>query len=536
MNGNKTNQLVKGALLLTITGVISKVLSAAYRIPLQNLTGDMGFYVYQQIYPILGIGLMLALYGFPSAISKLAADRQTHYQCLSLQSFYMPIFLILCLLSGSLFLFIYMNAPYIARWVGDDQLSETYRLGAFTFLFVPIIALLRGAFQGIFLMKPTAFSQLAEQLFRVTVIVAAAGLVTASGQQIYLIGKAAVFAAIIGLLAAGVVLGLFFWRLKPFQLEKQAYVLRDYVHTIIILGMVATLNHMVLLLLQFADTFTLFPSLLKGGYSKIVAMEAKGVFDRGQPLIQVGTVLGSSFALALMPSISKKKMAEQPDIFYPYIRGAMLFSIYLAAGATAGLMVIFPEVNQALFLDRQGNTTLRLLMSAILLSSLAITAASILQGLGHVKRVALIILLVFFIKWIGNQWLVPTFGIFGSSLATVLSLLVFSLVALVELHRKLPLLQLLRNIQWKALLIAILVMVSYLMIIKWLAYSWLTHSRAGWFVCVGFLSITGAAVYGYCLIRLQAFTEQQLQMLPSRLFLMLTRKNRSAADRNRKES
>ena len=48
------------AFVLTIASFIAKVLSALYRIPLQNLVGDEGFYVYQQVYPIYGIAMTLA--------------------------------------------------------------------------------------------------------------------------------------------------------------------------------------------------------------------------------------------------------------------------------------------------------------------------------------------------------------------------------------------------------------------------------------------------------------------------------------------
>ena len=49
------NSIVKGGLLLTISSFIAKLLSALYKVPFQNLTGDAGFYVYQQIYPIYGL-------------------------------------------------------------------------------------------------------------------------------------------------------------------------------------------------------------------------------------------------------------------------------------------------------------------------------------------------------------------------------------------------------------------------------------------------------------------------------------------------
>src|SRR5690625_6662426 len=116
---------------------------------------------------------------------------------------------------------------------------------------------------------------------------------------------------------------------------------------------------MVLLIIQFADVFTLVPGLIKHGLSNIEAMEAKGVFDRGQPLIQLGTVLGSSFALALIPTISKQRLVEDPAKFRGYIEGVFLFSFYLAAGAVIGLVMIVPETNTLLFQNTKGTMSLR---------------------------------------------------------------------------------------------------------------------------------------------------------------------------------
>ena len=107
MDGLESNKLIKGALLLTFAGLISKVLSAGYRIPLQNLTGDIGFYIYQQVYPILGMAMVLSLYGFPSAISKMVVDLSRSGNKLSLSFFYGPIFLILLTINVFLFLFLF---------------------------------------------------------------------------------------------------------------------------------------------------------------------------------------------------------------------------------------------------------------------------------------------------------------------------------------------------------------------------------------------------------------------------------------------
>lgn len=65
---------MKGAALLTIAALIVKVLSAFYRVPFQNLVGDEGFYIYQQVYPVISIFVVWTSSGFAVAISKMLAD------------------------------------------------------------------------------------------------------------------------------------------------------------------------------------------------------------------------------------------------------------------------------------------------------------------------------------------------------------------------------------------------------------------------------------------------------------------------------
>src|SRR5690625_3779007 len=192
---------------------------------------------------------------------------------------------------------------------------------------------------------------------------------------------------------------------------------------------------MVLLIIQFADVFTLVPGLLEYGLSNTEAMEAKGVFDRGQPLIQLGTVLGSSFALALIPALSKRRLEEDPAKFRGYIEGVFLFSFYLAAGAVIGLVMIVPETNTLLFQNTKGTTSLRILSFAIFLSSISITGASVLQGLGYFKRSAGMIVGAFLIKWMANQLILPIWCINGSDIAIVFSLFDLSLVIFNDILR-----------------------------------------------------------------------------------------------------
>lgn len=523
---NETNKLVKGALFLTIAGLISKILSAGYRIPLQNLTGDLGFYIYQQVYPLLGIATVLALYGFPSAISKLTADIQSQGKQISIKHFYGPLSFILLGINGVIFLFLRMNAESIAFWVGDKHLVTTYKLAAFIFLMLPFTSLLRGVFQGYQQMKPTAYSQIGEQLVRVSIIIMAAYIIAKNGESIYKIGQAAGVASIAGSFVALLILCIFFLKHRPAPAVEAIIPWRYYVRTVLLFGLVASLNHMILLIIQFADTFTLVPSLMEHGFAKLDAMAMKGIFDRGQPLIQVGTVFGSSFALALIPNLTKKNLNQHSVVLYQSAQSALIFSFYLAFGAMLGLVLIFPETNVLLFQNDEGTSSLRILALSILLSSLAITGTTILQGLGYLKRTAGFILFAFFIKWIGNQIFVPFLGITGSALATVISLFVLCAVVLFELKRKLPMFSFQKGIKWRAFLKASIGMVIYIGGLKLVLPDIATLSRFTLLLWVIFSAVSGALLYLFTLVRNQAFSKEELSMLPfANFFIRLSKED-----------
>jgi len=504
---------------------MSKILSAGYRVPLQNLTGDLGFYIYQQVYPLLGMMIILALYGFPSAISTLVAEQKDQHSRLSLLSFYIPVFVILLGISGGLAALIWMSAPWITSFISDGTLESAYRIVAMACLFIPAIAVLRGSFQGLYVMHPVAYSQIGEQLFRVFIIIYVAYAVSEGRFSTEAIGEAGAYAAIIGAVVAFVILFIYFIRIKPFTLRTYDIPWKKYLVTIVSLGIVASLNHMILLVLQLADVFTLVPSLLKGGFAPLTAMEQKGIFDRGQPLIQVGTVIGSSFALAFIPATSLIKVVEESSNTYRHIRHAFSFSFYLAAGATIGLFVIFPEVNTLLYKNTLGTDSLRILSIAILLSSLCITATSILQGLNDYKWSALFIVLAFIIKLFGNMLLVPFLGITGSAIATVISLLVLAIAVMKQLNVRLRAIKLFSSIKSRAVIGAASGMIVYLTIIR-LLIPFNVMNRLQLLIYVLFLASSGAAIYFILLLRLRAFSDEQLSTLPFGHQLMKWNKGR----------
>jgi stage V sporulation protein B len=70
----KAQSFLGGALILTVSGVVVKLLGAAYRIPFTRIVGSEGIGLYQMAYPIYTTLLALSTAGIPVALSFLIAE------------------------------------------------------------------------------------------------------------------------------------------------------------------------------------------------------------------------------------------------------------------------------------------------------------------------------------------------------------------------------------------------------------------------------------------------------------------------------
>jgi stage V sporulation protein B len=69
------NVILRGTLLLTIAGVISRIMGFFYRIFLANTIGAEGMGIYQLIFPVYSVCFSLCASGIETAISKLTAEK-----------------------------------------------------------------------------------------------------------------------------------------------------------------------------------------------------------------------------------------------------------------------------------------------------------------------------------------------------------------------------------------------------------------------------------------------------------------------------
>src|SRR5699024_10186635 len=157
--------------------------------------------------------------------------------------------------------------------------------------------------------------------------------------------------------------------------------------------------------------------------------------------------------LALIPTVVKKS-AWSDEGQVKSVREAILFSFYIATGATIGLIMLLRETNILLFTNDDGTRTIQVLILAMILTSVTITVVAILQTIGYIRQTAIWIIMTFFVKWGLNSWFVPHFGIMGSAIATVVSLGFLTIAVTILLYKKLPNLNLFQFFNWKDFMIS----------------------------------------------------------------------------------
>lgn len=454
---------MKGASILTISAIVVKILGAVYRVPYQNMVGDKGFYIYQQVYPFIGIFIVWTSYGFAVAVSKLLAGSKSRGEAKAMMR---VAFTYLLLLSLTFFVLLTLFAPFFARSMGNPELVSLLRAGAYIVLLMPALAVLKGSFQSEGKMIPVAVSGVGEQAFRVVIILIGTWVAMRAGASLYTAGEIAMWGAVVGETAGVIILALYFK--KTFKGPLGKINIWQVVKELTIVSLSVSASSLILLLFQLADSFTVYNLLLAQGFVADAAMEMKGVYDRGQPLAQMGILIASTLALAIVPLIAHhtKKQTGRGEL--PFIRLTYRTAFLFGWAAAVGLALVLPYVNEMLFETRDGSVALIIFAFQIFWVSLILPLTAMLQGAGKVKIPTLLLVGGLIVKVIANQLFVPLWNVTGASIAGNVGFAMITIGLLIYFKKVWPIrLAPIRFYSW--IIVATLVMIAIVM--PWMLFA-----------------------------------------------------------------
>ncbi|QST02668.1 polysaccharide biosynthesis protein (plasmid) [Pontibacillus sp. ALD_SL1] len=439
------NNLLKGTAILTASQYLSKLLGFLYIIPFIALIGTKGYILFEYAYKPYTIMLSMATLGVPLAISKFVSKYNELKEYKTAKRLF-KMAVVFALLSGGVScLALYSLAPSVAPLLIDEgsvtgntkgDIIYVIRMISFALILVPLMAVIRGYFQGHGAMIPTAVSQTLEQLVRVTFILAATFFIleTDGGELTKAVGMAT-FAATVGALAGLLVL---LWYLKawkkrldpypePHEMVHTARSKRELMGEMITTALPFVIIGLALPLYQLIETFTVNKPLMEAGYSQLEAETVNSLIALAQKLILIPVGLSTAFGLALLPAITKAHTAGEKGIVHHHMTKTFQVLLFVLVPTTFLFMTGADDLFGIMFgLENQeaGGRIMMWYAPSMILYSFYIVTASMLQGLNREKFAILALLIGVFLKLLLNPYFVMTFEAVGTILTTNIGFLV----------------------------------------------------------------------------------------------------------------
>lgn len=445
MKNKKPHPLIFGTILLTATGLLSRVIGFFYRIYLSRLFGEEGMGIYQLLNPVLSLSFALTAAGCQTAISKLVAEQTAREKRPSLRplavgmSISMPLSLLCCLI-------IWLMADIIAvALLKEPRTADMLRILSFSVPLSAVHACVNGYFYGIKKAGVPSVSQLLEQITRVGCVYIVSAYYLSHGSTPSI--SVAVFGLTVGEFFSMLWSFAAIWHCLPGRRQpvsispahRQKPPATSYgslYGKLLAMVLPLTANRIVLNLLQSIESVSIPARLRVYGYDNTTALSVYGVLTgMAMPFIFFPNALTSSVAVLLLPMISESyalgdikavKRYTLRTVKYCGLMGFACLCIFVFFGQWAGT-TLFNSPLSGYFI-----TTLGFICPFLYLDT---TLSSVLQGLGmaghiFVMNVACLLLRLGFVFLA-----VPRFGIAGYLWGLLVSQLTLGLLYLGGLFR-----------------------------------------------------------------------------------------------------
>ncbi|NJP36931.1 putative polysaccharide biosynthesis protein [Alkalicoccus luteus] len=431
-------QLIRGTMVLTAGIFLTKFLGFIYIFPFTYLVGHQGLALYAYGYLPYTVLLSLATLGIPLAVSKFVSKYNALGDYHTGQRLLKSGLIVMSVTGFIAFLALFFSAEVIANRVLDPDNLEgntvadavfTIRMVSAALLVVPLMAIIRGFFQGNQSMGPTAVSQVIEQIVRIVFILILTYLIlyTFDGQLGTAIGFA-VFGAFAGALGGLAVL-LWYWKKRYAGLQEM--VSRSTVDHKLPLGKMyrellryalpLSFVGLAIPLYQMIDLWTFNPAMMAAGYTDTQAETYFASFTQtSHKLIMIPVSLATAMSLTILPTITAAYTQKDTEKLQRTITQTYQIILFLTVPAAAGLMILAVPAYGALFAEEvtAGASILRNYAPVAVFFAVFAVTASLLQGMEKQRMAVVSLAAGLLFKVVFNSLFIGWFGPEGGVYAT----------------------------------------------------------------------------------------------------------------------
>lgn len=519
-------KFLKGAAILSIAGILVKIMGAFFRIPLTNWVGADGLSYYSSAYMVYSVLLVISTAGIPIAVSRMVAERVALNDYYSAKRLFKVALIGLSLLGAISFVLMYFCSDFIASvLVANPGASLSIKALAPAVLIVPIMSAFRGYFQGMQNMVPTAASQFFEQLGRVVV-----GLFLA--HKFLSIDHMTVSAGATFGCSAGAIFGLitliiiYFINSKAInnqiELNKDnSYYqpLKELIKEMLVITIPITIGSCIIPIISASDSVIVMRRLQATGWSY---EEAKLLWGRlggyCDSIINLPSVLITGITASVLPliatSIRLKKLDEAKENSESAIKLVMMISSPCAAGLFALsypiLKMLYPNPNIAQEVQ-DAIPTLRILCFTVILGALTSSLGAILQAIGKQTRNLINMLVGYIFKILCSIFLVgiAAININGAPIGSIICELVIIILDIGVLRDTLNF-----KLKWSSTIIKPVISSLIMGILAFLTYTLLFNITDSIIVSTLVSVIVGVISYAILILLTKTINKKVLLAMP----------------------
>ena len=401
--------IAQGAILAAAT-VLTKVIGVIYRIPLANILGDAGNGFYGYAYQIYAMALMVSSLSLPTAVSKLVSAKLAAGEKRNSVRVYRCSMLFAVAVGLAITAAVFLGADAISVYAMKSPLSVyALKMLAPGLFLVAIMAVIRGYFQGLGSMMPTAVSQIIEQLIRAVISIVGASLFvdigTRAGEKAgeELLGPAygaagATLGTVLGALIALIFLLSVLWAFRG-QMHRRYRTDRSgkedsYCHILKVLVFTAVpilFSTAIYNINQILD-LTIFNHIMQAqGYVEEEYMALQGIYSgKYDTLVNVPLSIPWALCSSVVPSLTAAIATRSRRLVHKKIDQTLRLTMVITIPCGVGFLVLASPLMVLLYNDA-GRTAAYLLMLGsvvVVLYGWSSISNSILHGLNHISSPA----------------------------------------------------------------------------------------------------------------------------------------------------
>lgn len=435
------SRLIRGALILQVAVLLSRVLGLVFIIPFTALVKDSGMALYAYAYNPYTVILSISTLGVPLAVSKFVSKYNAIGDYHTGRRLFKSGLVFMTLTGFVAFLVLFYLAPMLASGVVDQNPESggnskgdivfVIRMVSTALIIVPAMSLMRGYFQGFQSMGPTGVSQVVEQLVRIMFILIGAFLVIVVFEGTVTTAVAlATFAAFVGALAGLFILIRYWYKRKP-HLDKlvadnrghERVSLRKMYKELITYAVPFVIVGLAIPLYQLIDQLMLNTTLMNQlDYTQTKAEKIFAILNQMvHKLLMIPVSLSTALAITIVPTITNSFASNKLRELQTQLTQAFQLVLFLTIPAAAGLSVLSYSVFGALYPMENveiGGLILRWYAPTALLLALFTVTAAILQGINQQRFAVFSLLVGVLLKLLLNEFFIVHFEAIGPVLAT----------------------------------------------------------------------------------------------------------------------